>query len=46
VSRVFEIRDYLGDILVSIENIREFTSGMTYEDFTADRKTIQEELVP
>jgi len=40
MSRKYEIRDYLSDILVSIEDIREFTSGMSYDDFAADRKTV------
>lgn len=34
-----EIRDYLNDILESIANIREFTTGMTCPEFIADKKT-------
>ena len=33
--------DYLNDILESITDIREFTAGMTKENFYADRKTIK-----
>jgi uncharacterized protein with HEPN domain len=32
--------DYLEDILISIDETAEFTSGMTFEAFTRDRKTI------
>ena len=32
--------DYLNDILESIADIREFTAGMTKEDFSKDKKTI------
>jgi uncharacterized protein with HEPN domain len=35
-----EIKDYLQDILQSIIDIRDFTAGMTSEQFLADRKTI------
>jgi uncharacterized protein with HEPN domain len=31
--------DYLNDILESIEDIKEFTSGMSYDDFIKDKKT-------
>lgn len=34
-----EIRDYLNDILESIANIREFTTGITCPEFIADKKT-------
>ncbi len=35
-----EINDYLVDILESIADLRDFTDGMTFEGFCADRKTI------
>ncbi len=35
-----EVRDYLNDILSSIADIRLFTSGMTFPQFTSDRKTV------
>lgn len=35
-----EVRDYLNDILQSIADIRDFIAGMSYDRFTADRKTI------
>ncbi len=35
-----EIRDYLADILEAINDIDAFTSGMTYEEFSQDKKTI------
>ncbi len=34
------IDDYLNDILDSIADIREFTKGMTFEQFSQDRKTV------
>ena len=34
-----EIRDYLDDILESIEDIRSFTKGLTLDDFVKDKKT-------
>jgi uncharacterized protein with HEPN domain len=37
-KRVF--KDYLNDIKTSISEIREFTTGMTFEEFSYDRKTI------
>lgn len=33
--------DYLNDILESINDIREFTRDMSYEDFIGDRKTLK-----
>ena len=33
--------DYLNDILESIADIREFTAGMSREDFCNDKKTIK-----
>jgi len=35
-----DVRDYLSDILQSIEDIRSFTSGMSFAQFTSDKKTI------
>ncbi len=35
-----EIRDYLADILESINDIDAFTTGMTYEEFSQDKKTV------
>ncbi len=35
-----DYRDYLQDIIDSINDIESFTKNMTYEDFTKDRKTI------
>ena len=34
-----EIVDYLADILGAIVEVEEFVSGMTYEEFAADKKT-------
>lgn len=33
-------RDYLKDIRTSISEIQEFSAGMTFEEFSYDRKTI------
>lgn len=35
-----DLSDYLGDIITAIEDAMEFTSGMDYEAFEADRKTV------
>ncbi len=35
------LQDYLNDILESIADIKEFTGGLTFENFTKDRKTIK-----
>ena len=35
-----DIRLYLDDMLEAIRVIREYTAGMTYDSFAADRKTI------
>ena len=35
-----EIADYLDDIRNAIVEVEEFTRGMTFEAFTADRKTV------
>ena len=34
-----EFMDYIDDIAVEIEHVKEFTDGMTYEQFVADTKT-------
>jgi uncharacterized protein with HEPN domain len=36
-----EGRDYLNDILESVDDIHEFTRGMTYAEFAADKKTVK-----
>ena len=33
-------KDYLKDIRISISEIQEFSAGMTFEEFSYDRKTI------
>lgn len=40
MSKERDIRDYLVDMSDAMESIREFTSGMTYEEFSSDKKTI------
>ncbi|MCA9416610.1 MAG: DUF86 domain-containing protein [Candidatus Omnitrophica bacterium] len=35
-----EHRDYLEDILASIDETQEFTDGLSFEEFCQDRKTI------
>lgn len=35
-----EVLDYLDDILESVEKIRRFTEGMSYEEFVDDPKTV------
>jgi len=34
-----EISDYIGDILAAITEIEEFTRGMSFVEFSSDRKT-------
>ncbi len=41
MSEERQLQDYLNDIIESISDIREFTKGMTAEDFAKDRKTIK-----
>lgn len=41
MSEERQSQDYLNDIMESISDIREFTRGMTFEDFAKDRKTIK-----
>ncbi len=35
-----DYRDYIQDILNSIDEIEIFTEGMSFEEFTRDKKTI------
>jgi len=35
------IQDYLIDILESIKDITDFTDGMTFDQFSVDRKTVK-----
>jgi len=35
-----DLRDYLNDILESVEDIRSFTNSMSCEDFESDKKTL------
>jgi len=35
-----ELGDYIQDIAEAIEEVADFTSGMRYEDFAKDKKTI------
>jgi len=35
-----DIMDYIQDILTSIMDVEEFIAGMTYEDFSKDKKTV------
>ena len=35
-----EVADYLDDILAAIAEVAEFTTGMSYETFAADKKTV------
>ena len=40
MSESREIRDYLVDMKEAMQNIRDFTDNMTYEQFCSDTKTI------
>lgn len=35
-----DYRDYLEDIVTSIDDIESFTENMSFEDFSKDKKTI------
>jgi len=35
-----EIRDYINDLIESCEDILEFTKNMSFEGFSADKKTV------
>lgn len=39
-KEVREIRDYLNDILEMIEDVGNFTEGMSYEELESDKKTL------
>ena len=39
MSEQRQLQDYLNDIIESIDDIREFTKGITYENFIKDKKT-------
>ena len=39
MSKGQEVADYLDDILAAIADVAEFTGGMFYEAFAADKKT-------
>jgi uncharacterized protein with HEPN domain len=40
MSKEREISDYLDDIVMAIADAEEFTRGMSYEMFAADKKTV------
>ncbi len=40
MSRVRDVADYLADILNAIAEAEEFTRGMDYDTFAADKKTV------
>jgi uncharacterized protein with HEPN domain len=40
MSKGREITDYLNDIRNAIAEVAEFTSGMDFESFAADKKTV------
>lgn len=40
MSKGAEVTDYLEDIVNAIAEVEEFIQGMSYDDFAADRKTI------
>ena len=40
MSKGREVGDYLDDIRNAIAEVKEFISGMNYEDFAADKKTV------
>ncbi len=40
MSKGQEVADYLDDILTAIADVAEFTGGMSYETFAADKKTV------
>lgn len=35
------LQDYLNDIIESITDTQEFVRGMTFEDFSTDRKSVK-----
>lgn len=40
MSKGREIADYLADIMAAITEVEEFIEGMSFDDFAADKKTI------
>ncbi len=40
MSKGRELSDYFDDIITAITDTAEFTQGMSYEKFTADKKTV------
>ncbi len=40
MSKGREIIDYLDDISMAIAEVKEFTNGMTFDEFAADKKTV------
>ena len=40
MSKGREIVDYLDDIRTAIAEVKEFTAGMTFDEFAVDKKTI------
>jgi len=40
MSKGREIVDYLDDIRTAIAEVKEFTAGMTFDEFAADKKTV------
>jgi uncharacterized protein with HEPN domain len=40
MSKARDLTDYLNDIITAISDVEEFTRGMSYEMFAADKKTV------
>jgi uncharacterized protein with HEPN domain len=40
MSKARELTDYLNDIITAIADVEEFTQGISYEAFVADKKTV------
>ena len=40
MSKARELTDYLNDIITAIADVEEFMRGMSYEEFAADKKTV------
>jgi len=38
------LQDYLNDMIESISDIKDFTTGMTLEEFAKDRMTVNTDL--
>ena len=41
-----DLRDYLDDIVGSMEDIWSFTNGMSYDDLESDKKTLYAVMSP